>query len=232
MLKSKILIIHSIILTLVLCIHLNGYSIAGDCDEPGRGGDTPTALSTPTVSGDHNYSENWNPELQFDPSNPDEIDRNSSIPINVIGGCPPYTLSVSGNGFSLTGNTLFADDTACGSATINVTDYCGNNATGYVRSTTGIWTQISSCNNIGVGKCPSWFCKTTHIDGKYKYDQNWLYVPIAPPYCENVFTNCDDCGCISTYDKVGPGVGVQCPPNHPYFCRCSHVITYEWECAP
>ncbi len=53
-------------------------------------------------------------DVCIDPNNADEIARNSTIAINVIGGCPPYTLSVSGNGFSLTDNTLFADDTAAG----------------------------------------------------------------------------------------------------------------------
>jgi RHS repeat-associated protein len=97
-------------------------------------------INVPTIP--NQYTPLPEPELQFDPGNPDEIDPNSSISINVIGGCPPYTMAVSGNGFSMTGNTLLADDTACGSATITVTDVCANSATGYVRSTNGTWVQI------------------------------------------------------------------------------------------
>ena len=133
MLKSKIFINVLLVMTILFCFHLNHNSIAGDCDDMTSGG------GTPTVTGDHNIPENWNPGLQFDPNNPDEIDRNSSIHLNVVGGCLPYTFSVGGNGFSMTDNTLFADETACGTATIIVTDACGNNATGYVRCTTGSW---------------------------------------------------------------------------------------------
>ena len=66
--------------------------------------------------------------------------------------CPPYNWSVSGTGFhfnSASGPTaattnadletlqLWADDTACGTATITVTDNCEGTDTDYVRCTTG-----------------------------------------------------------------------------------------------
>ncbi len=69
------------------------------------------------------------PELEYNSNNPEEIYRDGSVTISVIGGTPPYSWSVSGTGFSLaesqtTGlsNTLFADSNACGSSTITVTD--------------------------------------------------------------------------------------------------------------
>ena len=68
----------------------------------------------------------------------------------------PYSWSVSGTGFTLdnavtTGltNTLNADATACGTATITVTG-CGSTVvTGYVRCTTGQWVVKSSCGLDG-----------------------------------------------------------------------------------
>ncbi|MBW2005045.1 MAG: RHS domain-containing protein [Deltaproteobacteria bacterium] len=92
------------------------------------------------------YPPDWFPEFQYNPNNPEDIDRNSTVEISVIGGTPPYTWSVSGKGFSLAetetqglSNTLYADDTACRAATITVIDDCGQTATGYVRCTTGQW---------------------------------------------------------------------------------------------
>lgn len=94
------------------------------------------------------------PQLQFkyNPSNPDEIDRNSSISLNVIGGCSPYIWSVSGTGFTLkeTGETgpnnkLYADGTACGPAEISVNDCDGNPVDGVVRCTAGYWKNIHYC---------------------------------------------------------------------------------------
>lgn len=66
--------------------------------------------------------------------------------------CPPFTwVLVNGNGFSLENtttevgaNTLIAGASACGSATVRVTDNCLNSATGYVRSTIGIWAPFAS----------------------------------------------------------------------------------------
>ncbi len=67
------------------------------------------------------------------------IVRNGTATVVVTPGTGPYTWAVSGTGFSIPAttsgptNTLSADGTACGSATITVTDACENVATGYVR---------------------------------------------------------------------------------------------------
>jgi hypothetical protein len=149
MVKLKMIINVFLLLTISIYLHPVGTSIAGTCNEMSSIG------STQTLTGDHVYSENWQSELQFqyDPSNPEEIARNSSIFLNVIGGCSPYTWSVSGTGFSLgtegepTGptNTLYADGTACGAATITVTGCDGTQVEGYVRCTVGTWKHISYC---------------------------------------------------------------------------------------
>ncbi len=64
----------------------------------------------------------------------------STLALTVAGGTKPYSWSVTGTGFCLDsaitvglGNTLRADNTACGSATITVTDKCAQTVTGYVR---------------------------------------------------------------------------------------------------
>lgn len=67
------------------------------------------------------------------------------------GRCGPFVWSVSGTGFSLENetsgglaNTLIADATACGSATITVTGCDGmSEVVGHVRSTDGVWTDCT-----------------------------------------------------------------------------------------
>ena len=91
------------------------------------------------------------------------IDQNNFVTIAVKADPPQddpsmYLLkwAVSGIGFSLENvttqgftNTLYADETACGLATITVTDYCGTSITGYVRGTTGQW--VFKSNTCGLG---------------------------------------------------------------------------------
>jgi len=112
MLKVKIPKIGLMILTSVFCLFLSGVAAEKECWDSLGGG--------PTFTGNHTYTPEWRPAFQYDPNNPDEIDRNSSVEISVIGGTSPYTWSVSGTGFSIPSsttdrtNTLSADDTACG----------------------------------------------------------------------------------------------------------------------
>ena len=107
----------------------------------------------PTTSGEVTYQEDW--RLQWAPDNPQEIAQNQSVTLHVINGAAPYTWSVAESGFSLAAtdnagdaNTLFADNTACGSATITVTDSVGDSVTGYVRCTTGQWMAYSPPDQI------------------------------------------------------------------------------------
>jgi hypothetical protein len=224
--KSKMFINFFLALTILFCFHLNHNSIAGDCDDISSGG------GIPTVTGDHNIPENWNPGLQFDPNNPDEIAPNSSISLNVIGGCPPYTLSVSGNGFSMTGNTLFSDDTACGSATITVTDACGNNATGYVRSTSGRWVLESTCNGQLPG-CSAWHCSAEVVIGKNYFvavfavcDQSQ-----APDCCGSpAITSCGHCPVGDELAEYCTEASCSACCDCEDICLCKHLQTYVWEC--
>ncbi|TES91812.1 MAG: hypothetical protein E3J94_03305, partial [Desulfobacteraceae bacterium] len=184
-------------------------------------------INVPTIP--NQYTPLPVPELQFDPSNPDEIARNSSIPINVIGGCPPYTWSVSGNGFSLAesqtqelSNTLIADSTACGAATITVTGCSGPPVTGYVRCTTGTWSAQTYTCGSNYGNQNHGRCIVTI--GKYRH-QDWVgCVHCSEPICSMLFDSYDDClyadpagaygctnGCSSTY--CGGNCRIACTSN-------------------
>jgi len=113
MTKGKFLKICFVTLMLVFCLHFSGLALAGDCAECSNTG-VPQ-----TVYGNYEYTPEWFPPLQYDPANPQTIQRNQSVAISVIGGIPPYTWSVSGTGFTLASettwglsNTLNADATA------------------------------------------------------------------------------------------------------------------------
>jgi RHS repeat-associated protein len=185
-------------------------------------------INVPTIP--EEYTPLPTPELQFDPSNLDEIARNSSIPINVIGGCPPYTWSVSGNGFTLekneepTGptNTLYADNTACGTATVTVTGCNVPPVTGYIRCTSGTWSaKIYTCGsnygNQDFGRC-------IVTIGKYRYE-DWVgCVHCSGPICNMLFDSYDDClyadparayGCTSSCNSTycGGDCGIACTSN-------------------
>jgi hypothetical protein len=171
--KVKIPKVGLMILTSVFYLHLTGLTVADECWNREGGG--------PTITGNHTYPSGWFPEFQYDPNNPDEIDRNSSVTISVIGGTQPYTWEVSGTGFIIPSsttdrtNTLSADNTSCGAATIIVKDKYGASCTGYVRCTTGSWHQHCGCNLSWVGGASSGSgCSVSDptievIVGKWKY---------------------------------------------------------------
>ena len=114
---------------------------------------TEQCWNTPTLTGNFKYPAGWPPEFQWDPANPEEIDRESFLLVAVIHGSPPYTWTVNEeNGFSLEhgetsdfANILYADDTACGTATITVVDEKGERVEGYIRCTSsGTWVVKGS----------------------------------------------------------------------------------------
>jgi hypothetical protein len=228
MLKLKSFINALLLLTISLCIYPIDSSISGGCDEEASSG------STPTFTDDYNYTDNWNTSPELDPSIPEEIAPNSSIPLTVSGGCSPYTWSVSGTGFTLenegqpTGatNTLYADGTACGSATITVTGCSGPPVTGYVRSTEGQWSADDFYDS-GCGTAPLHGCYVNEVRGHMR-----LHI-IA--WC--IYTGSDGCGICNTNCEEVTGtpmddVDISC--NHPTYHECFPLRKYinYWECAP
>jgi len=124
--------------------------------------DNSCPVPVPTNPGNASTPEDWhdtcgNSKIVWnDPVSDDTIARNSSCTVAItdaLGKGGPYTWSVSGNGFSLKNdppsngltNTLYANGTACGTATITVIGCNGTTKiTGYVRCTTGTWVTTQT----------------------------------------------------------------------------------------
>lgn len=194
------------------------------------------------------------PEVEFaydNDTSAETIVRENTCPVAVNeGGGGPYSWSVAGTGFSIPSNTdeltntLSADETACGTATITVTDCCGAAVTGYVRCTTGRWNTI--VGNCGASNCPqeSPIGDTTfsyYVDGY----QRWIVFEVSlaqrcvETTCNSVWlTTSAACGehpppCGSPME-CAQAQGSWCPPGgHPsytveYFNRYKYQ---EWECS-
>ena len=111
--------------------------------------------------------------------------RSGTAGVYVKDGLGPYTWSVTGTGFSMLHNettvlynTLQADATACGTATVTVTDFCGDSTEGIVRCTTGTWDlailQCRACKADSEDICPAIGCATCtspawYTEGKYRW---------------------------------------------------------------
>lgn len=105
----------------------------------------------------------------------------STKTLTVLNGAGPYTWSVSGTGFCLAygvtsgpANVLKADDTACGVATVTITDYCGNSCYCEVRSTAGLWCTLAEYYGAATDvPCllEGYAAIAQLIRGKYKQDE-------------------------------------------------------------
>jgi hypothetical protein len=155
---------------------------------------SPTTTSGVTIPPDWHgdlaiYAEKWT------------ISRGEGIALWCVCGegplCPEYQWSVSGNGFHFdssagptTGETqkqfeiieLWADNKACGTATVTVIDDCGKTDTAYIRGTKGKWANRiciwGNCDaEIGNHKCGN------TVFGKYKYRLRWYTTHTKPDMC-------------------------------------------------
>lgn len=181
---------------------------------------------------------------QADP--PATIARNSSISVTATGGCPPYTWSVSGTGFTMASastqaatNNLVADGTACGIALITVTDKCGYSSSGIVQCLTGTWAGRDSCVATGASACNiEGACNATTQEIRigaelYKYtpvnpsecsygtpSTNWSCTfenAPEPPWAPSNWPDIGDCGCIEH-------------PDWNAWCTVLISSSYEWIC--
>jgi len=241
MLKVKIPKIVLMILTFVFCLHLSGLTIADECWKSKGDG--------PTVPGNYNY-----PPFRYDPNNPDVIDRNSSVKISVIGGIPSYTWQVSGTGFILSegstkglSNTLIADSTACGVATITATDKSGKNCNGYVRCTTGQWSPawpgVSVDSKEKGDYCTNSNCKVSTggyneygTVGKYyyRYDSSssssyWHCQPNCEPICSECGPDGNDNTGVCHMTLSGGGLTLEITDGICGFCSAI-LYRQEWVC--
>jgi hypothetical protein len=151
MLKGKRFEMFVPVLLLAVCLHVSGtQTMACECQ---------------TVTANVTYPKGW--FLAYVPGNPDTMAPDSDENINIFGCRPPFTWSVSGNGFDLYWyeteglfNTLTADVAACGTAEITVADSYGECVKGYMRSATGRWIE---CYNSGLIAG----CSLCQCDGSY-----------------------------------------------------------------
>ncbi len=211
-----------LLLPIFFFIHLSNISAYGDSCFQGFS----------TMPGSVQYDESW--LLQWDPDNPDEIDRNSDVEIKVIGGIPPYTWSVSGNGFNLSqsqsnsvSNTLNSDGTACGAATITVTACDGTSVIGYVRCASGQWVLIENIS-CGTLDCCGATCHSEFycIQGKYRYMDSWVAGNLMGTRWHPT-GNCEKYSCTpyTTDHCYDPGYY---PPK--YHVGIHYKKKWEWDC--
>lgn len=102
----------------------------------------------------------WDEDESATMINPDEV-----AAVSVLNGCPPFQWSVSGTGFAmLTSETagrtnyLIAGVDVCGTASITVTDNCGNSTDGDVRVTEGSWETQGRCAAVRGSSGGGWDC--------------------------------------------------------------------------
>ena len=186
-----------------------------------------------------------------------EIARNGNENIYVTANNTPLTWTVSGTGFTLRDeitqgydNVLYADETACGSATITVTGCDEQSATGYVRCTEGQWVVKAQ----GAGPCAAPYltgaatgyetpCGAYIIKGNKKYFEEKQRLGQCSPYSAPCYEGCGwhgitsyNCGLsCGTWGNVGmsffEGCSCKCDPyDHYYEMYVKAWRYYEWEC--
>lgn len=237
MLKSKPFKACLLIPAIVFCLNLSGFS-SDQCIPP----DCPPNIST--IQGTVEYPAGW--LLEWDPNNPQVINRNGSVAVNVISGVPPYSWSVSGSGFSLAtdetqglSNTLYADDTAC-VATVTVTDSRGQIVSGDVRCSCGNWDYKGDyCGLPGdydvkeSGGLVGFFIYT-------KYQGNKMQEQMTRTSSNVICSGDPPCNDRCAWTWQGCSATVGCTSCiEPYeewcgdsgYCRCnSYLYYYEYEC--
>jgi len=159
----------------------------------------------------------------------DTIEPEGNAVVAVTQGTAPYTWSVTGTGFSIepeTGsrfNLLLADETACGTATIVVTDACGSGTVGYVRSTEGRWVQQGPqnvCRFPGAGELWwKWGAQSYAWEGRSTQGEWRTDVRLSGGYGGGI-------GCMNCGDDGFPGGGT-CPE----MCLVVCGVTVENNCT-
>ena len=180
----------------------------------------------PTGTGEVTYLPGWSGSVLALYTSDDWVSRGSYIEVWVESsghGCPPYQWQVSGTGFhfnNISGPTteitngdgvtlqLWADNSACGSATVTVVGNCGDNAEASIRQPyNGTWVQIHEeyCGTVDsrAGGCSCTDCSEVVVGG-YRYKDCWFggttawmryHGPTCSkwPYTEDLSSS--NCGC-------------------------------------
>jgi hypothetical protein len=165
---------------------------------------------------------------------PETIAIDSQITVAVTGGCGPFEWTVSGTGFSMAmdqteggSNTLIASPSACGAATITVTDNCSNSVNIEIRCTTGHWNVICNFHQVGFwndAPCPKTW-PTSVITGAWNigpWDYMWArYISWPTNYWD------PPCAEHSPGDPITFLMDTY-PPD--YFCVPNQYAYHHWEC--
>jgi len=218
-----------------------------------------------TVTANVEYKDTW--LLQWDPDNPEKINRNSSVSVKVIGGWKNFSWSVSGNDFwfdsahTITSIetdsrtvTVYAGSSACGAATITVTDSRNGSVTGYLRCTYGQWVLKST----GVCEMPGPFTLSYWVAGRCEriagkgWQKQWIcqdgtcikgYELFCPDDCQrdDICDSGSHPPCHATQNCLTGNWRVDEKCNAEYLgynqwkvnCYCIRTFEYrEWECVP
>jgi hypothetical protein len=178
-------------------------------------------------------------ELSYDEENSaDVIADNSSAYIGVIGGKPPYIVTVDGQGFYLDSqrtavaisteskSILVYTSDACGYCDVSITDNCGDSVDAGVRSTNGSWHLIASTRGGGLADqwADGFFCRTSNFYGSTLSQPDQIIGNLGLTW---------DGGSSQIPDPtinrdVMYGIGAGCPGNAslpgegdgPAFCKC------------
>lgn len=167
--------------------------------------------------------------LEWANQNPETIDQSETVTVLVTGGKSPYEWSVDGTGFELAqaatssgSNKLASGDSACGPATIEVTDDAGQKVIGYVRCNEGQWVRIKIDHSCNWGWNSSVWCEST--EGKYFYRVYAAHGAHSPCvescihfYC--AYNPCDYCHLCGTPSEQYIHIG-----------STSYAEVFEWIC--
>jgi len=192
-----------------------------------------------------------------DDSTPDTISAGSNISMYVTGGCPPYSWSVSGVGYSLSGSIELSETLTCAAAgtcgvdyaayaAVTVTDNCEAEVTFDIRNTTNAnWAGyypgcILGCcfdDSSPAGGCSYDYFKT---EGRYKQQQRIDGCGNSEEGCIDcchTYDNSPDCGadtgsvCGDPLGSIADGIN-QCtvPSSERDLCNLSLCISdgYCW----
>ncbi len=182
-------------------------------------------------------------------TNPETIGYRQTVSIAVTGGRPPFAWSVSGD-FTLgaaetqgRANTLGAEEGACGSVGVTVTDADGKTVVCTLRHTDGKWKALPVSPDCIISGPPSGDDHTVLIEGRYRVDESKIMryrCSLGGEWIDNC--TCNNCAatltpCIKDGNEICPNGGQYCPNGLDcykeeeiggYSTRTVHCLDYAW----
>lgn len=241
--QLKIYIPIALLFAFVLSLYIGSHVFAQeDCQT----GSFSTTQGNPQLI--HGWQCKFTSDSEYISLSSDTVDRSTYVTASLDSGnfaCPPYTWSINGNGFHFNNDAgpqteitssitetleIWADDTACGSAIIIVTDACGACGRTSVREpNNGYWDLIQDESCGVVGSCPIVCCTCYNCSsiaiGAYTYQDCWIGGTVPGRY--------EDLGCGKwPYTTDLSGSKCSCPGymiSFYMFGMSSHR-QWKWQC--